>query len=68
MNLSGIVLISLEMTSHHGFNSPTFEVGPRKGPGIEQYFTHILRQGVPIPDPKMKRFVPAKKQPLEVKR
>src|SRR5437016_2620645 len=50
VELSGIVPVSLEVVPHYGLEPPPFEVGTAKGARVEQHFTHVPGEGVPVPD------------------
>src|SRR6266436_1699750 len=67
VDLEGVVPVALEVSPHHAFESTAVEVRPGKGPRVEQHFTDVGGESIPVPNPEMAELVPAQDETIQMK-
>src|SRR5688572_15021883 len=56
------------MTLHHGLDTFALYIGSRKAARVQQHFTNVVGEGVPVPDPEMEHFMPPEEHSFETQR
>ncbi len=56
------------MAIHDGFDSVRFQVRTGKGSPVEEHFSDVSREGVPVPNAIMTQLVPAKEKAFQSQR
>src|SRR6267154_3409281 len=62
VDLEGVVSVALDVSLNNSLNPLRLEIGPGKTPRIQEHFSNIAGQGIPVPHAKVMKFVPAEEQ------
>ncbi len=68
MDLGGVVPVSPEVPLNHIFERTPYNIRPGESSGIEEHFTNVLGECIPIPDAEAVELVPAKEEAFETQR
>src|SRR5262249_9396602 len=63
----GVVPIPLQMTSYHGLNPPSLNIGSGKTAAVEQQFPHVCCESIAVPDTELQILMPSQKNAFEAK-
>ncbi len=67
MDLGGIIPIPFEVSAHNHLYHFPVEIWPGQRSSVEQHLPDVSGQRIAVPHAIMGEFVPAEKEPLEVK-
>ena len=68
MDLVGVVSIPFEVTSHDGIETFSFDMRPRETARVEQHFSNVTSEDIPVPDAKMEDLVSPEEETFEAQR
>src|SRR5207248_4716080 len=64
----GVVSVPSEMALHHGFDSLSLKVWPRKCPMVEQHFPNVFGEVITVPNSEMGELVSPQEKAFKMQR
>src|SRR5215831_10332297 len=62
MDFGGVVLVAFDVAAHEALNGAPINVGSRQRAGVEQDFSNIRRERIPIPDSEVIELVSSEEE------